>query len=107
MQDELTPFYPRSPYGVTSFLLTQTVTTRKFWLARLIGNSIQPRVSVEGHEFITKRFLHSFQRSLGPRDTVKLGNINAKATGFAREYVVGMHLMLQQPKATTTFWLLE
>jgi GDPmannose 4,6-dehydratase len=103
MQSELTPFYPRSPYGVAKlFAHSMTVNYREsFGLHASSGILFNHESPLRGHEFVTKKISYQLAEvKLGLRETVKLGNINAKRDwGFAKEYVVGMHLMLQQSSA--------
>jgi GDPmannose 4,6-dehydratase len=99
-QTELTPFYPRSPYGVSKvFAHYITVNYREsydlFAVSGILFNHESPR---RGLEFVTRKVTDGVARiKLGLADTVKLGNLDAKRDwGFAGDYVHAMWLMLQQ-----------
>lgn len=102
IQSETTPFYPRSPYGVAKlFAHSMTVNYREsFGIHASSGILFNHESPLRGLEFITRKV--SFQLSeikLGRRDVLRLGNLDARRDwGFAREYVEGMHLMLQAPQ---------
>lgn len=102
-QAESTPFYPRSPYGISK--------VAGFHLARnyresygmhccsgILFNHESPR---RGFEFVTRKVTSSVARiKLGLADHVALGNLEARRDwGHAEEYIQAMHLMLQQPEA--------
>ena len=99
-QNELTPFYPRSPYGVAKvyghFI---TVNYREsydlFAVSGILFNHESPR---RGLEFVTRKITDAVARiKLGLGDEVRLGNLDAKRDwGFAGDYVRAMWLMLQQ-----------
>jgi len=99
-QNELTPFYPRSPYGVAKvyghFI---TVNYREsydlFAAAGILFNHESPR---RGLEFVTRKISDAVARiKLGLADEVLLGNLGAQRDwGFAGDYVRAMWLMLQQ-----------
>lgn len=99
-QVETTPFYPRSPYGVAKvyghFI---TVNYREsynlFACSGILFNHESPR---RGLEFVTRKIAHQVaQVKLGQRDTVELGNLEAKRDwGYSKDYVEAMWLMLQQ-----------
>jgi GDPmannose 4,6-dehydratase len=99
-QTELTPFYPRSPYGVSKvFAHYITVNYREsynlFAVSGMLFNHESPR---RGLEFVTRKVTDAVARiKLGVQDTLKLGNLDAKRDwGFAGDYVQAMWLMLQQ-----------
>ena len=99
-QTELTPFYPRSPYGVSKvFAHYITVNYREsydlFAVSGILFNHESPR---RGLEFVTRKVTDGVARiKLGLADTLKLGNLDAKRDwGFAGDYVHAMWLMLQQ-----------
>jgi len=99
-QTELTPFYPRSPYGVSKvFAHYITVNYREsydlFAVSGILFNHESPR---RGLEFVTRKVTDGVARiKLGLTDTLKLGNLDAKRDwGFAGDYVNAMWLMLQQ-----------
>jgi GDPmannose 4,6-dehydratase len=102
-QTELTPFYPRSPYGVSKvFGHYITVNYREsyglFAVSGILFNHESPR---RGLEFVTRKVTDGVARiKLGLADHLALGNLDAKRDwGFAGDYVQAMWLMLQQPKA--------
>jgi GDPmannose 4,6-dehydratase len=99
-QTELTPFYPRSPYGVSKvFGHYITVNYREsynlFACSGILFNHESPR---RGLEFVTRKVSHGVARiKLGLADTLSLGNLDASRDwGFAGDYVRAMWLMLQQ-----------
>ena len=99
-QSETTPFYPRSPYGVSkTFGHYLTVNYREsygmFATSGILFNHESPR---RGLEFVTRKVSYGVGKiKLGLSDTLSLGNLNAKRDwGFAGEYVKAMWLMLQQ-----------
>ena len=102
-QTELTPFYPRSPYGVSKVYAHYiTVNYREsydlFAVSGILFNHESPR---RGLEFVTRKVTDGVARiKLGLSDTLKLGNLEAKRDwGFAGDYVNAMWLMLQQDDA--------
>jgi GDPmannose 4,6-dehydratase len=102
-QTEMTPFYPRSPYGVSKvFGHYITVNYREsyglFACSGILFNHESPR---RGLEFVTRKVTDGVARiKLGLTDTLALGNLDAKRDwGFAGDYVRAMWLMLQQPEA--------
>jgi GDPmannose 4,6-dehydratase len=99
-QSEDTPFYPRSPYGVSKvFGHYITVNYRESYglyaCAGILFNHESPR---RGLEFVTRKVTDGVARiKLGLTDTLSLGNLNAKRDwGFAGDYVRAMWTMLQQ-----------
>jgi GDPmannose 4,6-dehydratase len=102
-QTELTPFYPRSPYGVSKvFGHYITVNYREsygmFAVSGILFNHESPR---RGHEFVTRKVTDGVARiKLGLADHLSLGNLDAcRDWGFAGDYVRAMWMMLQQDKA--------
>jgi GDPmannose 4,6-dehydratase len=99
-QSEMTPFYPRSPYGCAKlFSYWYTVNAREqglFACNGILFNHESPR---RGETFVTRKITKAAVRcKLGLQSTLALGNLNAKRDwGYAKEYVEGMWLMLQQP----------
>ncbi len=99
-QNERTPFYPRSPYGVAKvyghFI---TVNYREsydiFGVSGILFNHESPR---RGLEFVTRKISDGVARvKLGLASELRLGNLDAKRDwGFAGDYVKAMWLMLQQ-----------
>ncbi len=102
-QTELTPFYPRSPYGVSKvFGHYITVNDREsysmFACSGILFNHESPR---RGLEFVTRKVTDGVARiKLGLADSLSLGNLDAhRDWGFAGDYVRAMWLMLQQEQA--------
>jgi GDPmannose 4,6-dehydratase len=102
-QTELTPFYPRSPYGVSKvFGHYITVNYREsyglFACSGILFNHESPR---RGLEFVTRKVTDGVARiKLGLAESLSLGNLDAKRDwGFAGDYVRAMWLMLQQDEA--------
>jgi GDPmannose 4,6-dehydratase len=99
-QREATPFYPRSPYGVSKvFAHYITVNYREsynlFAVSGILFNHESPR---RGLEFVTRKVTDGVARiKLGLTDSLALGNLDAhRDWGFAGDYVRAMWLMLQQ-----------
>ena len=101
-QDEKTPFYPRSPYGVAKlFAHWSTVNYREsFGLHASSGILFNHESPLRGIEFVTRKVTDAVARiKLGRAKELKLGNIDAKRDwGFAGDYVEAMWMMLQQPE---------
>ncbi len=98
-QNERTPFYPRSPYGVAKlYAHWMTINYREsydiFGSSGILFNHESP---LRGLEFVTRKITDSIAKiKLGKLDCVELGNLDAKRDwGFAKEYVEGMWRMLQ------------
>ncbi len=98
-QNEQTPFYPRSPYGVSKlFGHWMTVNYREsydlFACSGILFNHESP---VRGSEFVTRRISEAVARiKHGDRRPLRLGNLSARRDwGFAGDYVEGMWRMLQ------------
>jgi len=101
-QNEMTPFYPRSPYGVSKvFAHYITINYREsynlFAVSGMLFNHESPR---RGLEFVTRKVTNGAARiKLGLDQTLSIGNLDAQRDwGFAGDYVRAMWLMLQQPK---------
>jgi GDPmannose 4,6-dehydratase len=101
-QTELTPFHPRSPYGVSkAFAHYITVNYREsydlFAVSGILFNHESPR---RGLEFVTRKVTDGVARiTLGLSDTLALGNLDAQRDwGFAGDYVRAMWMMLQQDR---------
>ena len=101
-QTEKTPFYPRSPYGVSKvFAHYITVNYREsynlFAVSGMLFNHESPR---RGLEFVTRKVSDLVARiKLGLADTLPIGNLDARRDwGFAGDYVRAMWLMLQQDR---------
>jgi GDPmannose 4,6-dehydratase len=101
-QTELTPFYPRSPYGVAKLY--------GFWIVKnyreaynmhcssgILFNHESPR---RGETFVTRKIVQGLSRiSMGGQKVLELGNLNAKRDwGHAKDFVEAMWLMLQEPE---------
>jgi GDPmannose 4,6-dehydratase len=104
-QDEKTPFYPRSPYGVAKlFAHWMTVNYREsygiFGASGILFNHESP---LRGREFVTRKITDAVAKiKLGQLDAVELGNLDAKRDwGYAKEYVEGMYRMLQASEPDT------
>jgi GDPmannose 4,6-dehydratase len=101
-QSELTPFYPRSPYGVSKvFAHYITVNYREsydlFAVSGMLFNHESPR---RGLEFVTRKVTDGVARiKLGLADSLSLGNLDAhRDWGYAADYVNAMWRMLQQDR---------
>jgi GDPmannose 4,6-dehydratase len=100
-QNEQTPFYPRSPYGVAKvyghFI---TVNYREsydlFAVSGILFNHESPR---RGFEFVSRKVSHAVARiKAGLQSELRMGNLEARRDwGYAGDYVEAMWLMLQQP----------
>lgn len=98
-QTELTPFYPRSPYGVAKVYGHHiTVNFREsygmFAVSGILFNHESPR---RGIEFVTRKISDAVAKiKLGKQKKLALGNLDAKRDwGYAKDYVKAMWLMLQ------------
>jgi GDPmannose 4,6-dehydratase len=103
-QNESTPFYPRSPYGVAKvYGHYLTVNYREsygmFAVSGILFNHESHR---RGLEFVTRKISYGVARiKHGLRDRLALGNLDARRDwGFAPDYVEAMWMMLQQPDAS-------
>ena len=99
-QKETTPFYPRSPYGISKvagFELTRNYREAydMFCCSGILFNHEGPR---RGHEFVTRKISLGVARiKLGKAKELRIGNLEARRDwGHAKDYVPAMHLMLQQ-----------
>lgn len=99
-QDETTPFYPRSPYGVAKLYghwITKNYreSYNMFACSGILFNHESER---RGKEFVTRKITDAVARiKLGVLDHVELGNMDAKRDwGHSKDYVKAMWLMLQQ-----------
>jgi len=102
-QNELTPFHPRSPYGISKvagFELTRNYREayHLFACSGICFNHESPR---RGFEFVTRKISYAAASiKLGLSKELALGNLKAKRDwGFAGDYIKAMWLMLQQKKA--------
>ena len=102
-QTEKTPFYPRSPYGVAKLYAHWiTVNYREsYGLYACSGILFNHESPFRGLEFITRKITNSIARiKYGLQDKIYVGNLDSKRDwGYAKEYVEGMWLILQQKKA--------
>ena len=104
-QNETTPFYPRSPYGVAK-LYAHFITVNYqesydiFASSGILFNHESP---LRGLEFVTRKITNTAAKiALKKAKTLELGNLDAKRDwGYAKEYVEGMHAMLQAPTPDT------
>ena len=99
-QNEKTPFYPRSPYGVAKlYAYWITVNYREayniFACNGILFNHESP---IRGETFVTRKITRAVARiALGLQDKIYLGNLSAKRDwGHARDYIKAMYLILQQ-----------
>lgn len=102
-QDERTPFYPRSPYGVAK-LYGHWITVNyreSFGLHASSGILFNHESPLRGIEFVTRKVTDAAARiKLGKQKELRLGNIDARRDwGFAGDYVEAMWRMLQQEQA--------
>jgi GDPmannose 4,6-dehydratase len=102
-QNEETPFYPRSPYGVAKvYAYWMTVNYREAYslyaVNGILFNHESPR---RGETFVSRKITRAVGRiKNGTQDRLYLGNLDAKRDwGFAKDYVEAMWLMLQQEQA--------
>ncbi len=101
-QNESTPFYPRSPYGVAKvyghwITVNYRESYNMFACSGILFNHESER---RGLEFVTRKIANAVARiKLGKQKYVELGNLDAKRDwGYAKDYVEAMWLMLQQDK---------
>jgi GDPmannose 4,6-dehydratase len=98
-QNEGTPFYPRSPYGVAKvYGHWITVNYRESYnLFAVSGISFNHESPRRGHEFVTRKIARGAARiHLGLENELRLGNLESQRDwGYAPDYVYGMWLMLQ------------
>jgi len=101
-QTEDTPFYPRSPYGVAKvygYWITKNYRESYdlFACNGILFNHESPR---RGETFVTRKITRGLARiKLGLDETLYMGNLDAKRDwGYAKDYVEGMWMMLQQDK---------
>jgi len=101
-QNEGTPFYPRSPYGVAKvyghfITINYRDSYDLFTCSGILFNHEGPR---RGREFVTRKISYAAaQIKLGLAEKVLLGNLDARRDwGYAPDYVEAMWMMLQQPQ---------
>ena len=99
-QNEMTPFFPRSPYAVSKLAGIWTVRTYREAYKLYMANGIlfNHESEVRGPEFVTRKISMAVAKiAHGSKDPVILGNLSAvKDWGYARDYVEGMWKMIQQ-----------
>ena len=102
-QTETTPFYPRSPYGVAKLYGYWITVNYREAYGMFASNGIlfNHESPVRGETFVTRKITRGVARiEVGLDDTVYLGNLEAKRDwGHARDYVEGMHAILQADQA--------
>lgn len=101
-QNENTPFYPRSPYGVAKvyghwITINYRESYNLFAVSGILFNHESPR---RGLEFVTRKIANGVARvKLGKQENIEMGNLDSKRDwGYAKDYVEAMWLMLQQDK---------
>lgn len=101
-QTELTPFYPRSPYGVAKLYAYWIVKNYReaygiFACNGILFNHESPR---RGHSFVSRKITLGLAKILrGETDRLVMGNLDSmRDWGHAKDFVQGMWLMLQQDK---------
>ncbi|OYX56343.1 MAG: GDP-mannose 4,6-dehydratase [Brevundimonas subvibrioides] len=103
VQNEATPFYPRSPYAVAKvFAHWTTVNYREsFGLHASSGISFNHESPLRGLEFVTRKITDAVARiKLGLATELRMGNLDAQRDwGHSRDYVHAMWLMMQQSTA--------
>ena len=101
-QTETTPFYPRSPYGVSKLFAYWMVINYRESYGMFATNGIlfNHESPLRGEEFVTRKITRALAKiSLGAQKCLYLGNMNAKRDwGHARDYVEAMWRILQQKK---------
>ena len=99
-QNEMTPFFPRSPYAVSKLAGIWTVRTYREAYKLFMSNGIlfNHESEVRGPEFVTRKISRSVAKIYhGSKEPLVLGNLGAvKDWGYAKDYVEGMWMMLQQ-----------
>ena len=101
-QNELTPFHPRSPYGVAKTFAHYTCTNYReaYGMFACSGILFNHEGEYRGYEFVTRKITSNVAKiKLGKQSTFKLGDLRPKRDwGYAGDYVEAMWLMLQQDK---------
>src|SRR5659263_575474 len=99
-QNETTPFYPRSPYGVAKlYAYWITVNYREAYnLHASNGILFNHESPIRGETFVTRKVTRALSRiALGLQDKLYLGNLSSKRDwGHAKDYIRAMYLILQQ-----------
>src|SRR5262250_2845001 len=101
-QRETTPFYPRSPYGVAKLYGYWITVNYREAYGMFASNGIlfNHESPIRGETFVTRKITRGVARiEVGLENTLYLGNLEAKRDwGHARDYVEGMHAVLQADK---------
>ena len=100
-QKETTPFYPRSPYGIAKLYAYWMCKNYREAYNLFICNGILFNHESErrGETFVTKKITRGLVNWVKTEQPLHLGNLNSKRDwGYAKDYVEGMYLMLQQDK---------
>jgi len=98
-QSEETPFHPRSPYGVAKlYAHFATLNYRESYnMHASSGILFNHESPLRGENFVTKKIIKGLINYQKQGQAIELGNLDAKRDwGFAGDYVIAMHLMLQQ-----------
>jgi GDPmannose 4,6-dehydratase len=99
-QDELTPFYPRSPYGVAKVFAHQACVNYReaYGMHISCGILFNHEGERRGPEFVTRKISQGVARiALGLQENITLGDLTPKRDwGYAGDYVVAMWKMLKQ-----------
>ena len=102
-QNEQTPFYPRSPYGVAKLYGYWIVKNYReaYGIYGCNGILFNHESPIRGETFVTRKITRAVARiSLGMQQKIYIGNLDAKRDwGHAKDYIEGMWLMLQQDSA--------
>jgi GDPmannose 4,6-dehydratase len=102
-QKETTPFYPRSPYAAAKlYAYWITINYREaYGIFACNGILFNHESPIRGETFVTRKITRAAARiSLGLQKKLYLGNLDSKRDwGYAKDYVAGMWLILQQEKA--------
>jgi GDPmannose 4,6-dehydratase len=101
-QTELTPFHPRSPYGVAKTFAHYTCVNYReaYGMHASCGILFNHEGEFRGHEFVTRKITSNVARiKLGKQERFSLGDLSPRRDwGYAQDYVEAMWLMLQQEK---------
>ena len=101
-QDENTPFYPRSPYGVAKLFAHWMVKNYReaYDIFGCSGILFNHESEYRGLEFVTQKIVDgAIKIKLGIQEKISLGNLDSKRDwGYAKDYVEGMYLMMQSDK---------
>jgi GDPmannose 4,6-dehydratase len=104
-QNEQTPFYPRSPYGVAKTFAHYTAINYREAYNMFVSTGIlfNHEGEYRGYEFVTRKITSNIAKiKLGLQENFSLGNLDAKRDwGYAGDYVESMWRMLQQEKSDT------